>query len=312
MSGSISRLKVKGFRLKGAPVYGSAPVRPIICFVFLILGGLVSAWGQTNTYAVRGVVQGVAADGRGVTVKHEAIPGYMMAMTMDFPVRDTNLLTGVKAGDAVTFTLVVTGDDDWIQSIKRTGRAAVTPVPVALAGAGEELQVGEAMPAMELTDEGGKVIQLADFRGKAVAFTFFFTRCPLPDFCPRMNRNFAEARKLLQADTNGVADWEFLSVSFDAGFDGPETLRGYAQLYRGGDTNGWLFASAGTNTLRAVAPRLDFHFWTENGTFSHNLRTVVVDPNGKVAALFDSNEWTAAELAAAMKKAVLSATDGHR
>ncbi len=43
-----------------------------------------------KTYSVRGVVQAVAPDHWLATIKHEVIPGYMAAMTMDFPVRDTN------------------------------------------------------------------------------------------------------------------------------------------------------------------------------------------------------------------------------
>jgi len=256
-----------------------------------------------KTYAARGVIQQLAADHRHATIKHEAIPGYMAAMTMDFSVRDTNALTGFAAGDGITFSLVVTDDDDWIENLQRTGRTGGVTGPPGWHVAEPELQVGDALPDVEFTSENGRVIHLTDFRGQAVAFTFFFTSCPLPEYCPRMNRNFSEARNLLLVDTNAPANWQLLSVSFDPAFDEPLILASYASLYRGTNAARWLFAVASTNTLAALAPKLDFRFWRENGALSHNLRTVVLDGGGKIFRQFDGNDWTAAELAKALSEA---------
>ena len=288
--------------LPGGDGWVRAGVKAILPLLFLGFA-LLPALAQTNQYPVHGVVQKIDPDRRHVTVKHEKIPGYMMAMTMDFSVHDTNVLTALAPGDEIDFTLSVTADDDWVDNIRRTGKAGVSALPAVQFNV-PELQVGDEMPAAEFTSEADRIIHLADYRGQAVAFTFFFTSCPLPEFCPRMNKNFAEARKLLLADTNTPANWQFLSVSFDPGFDRPENLRLYANLYRGDNTNRWVFAVASPETLRVVGPRLDFHFWRENGTLSHNLRTVVLDPHGRIAAQFDGNEWTPAQLAEAMREAV--------
>jgi len=43
-----------------------------------------------------------------------------------------------------------------------------------------------------------------------------------------------------------------------------------------------LFAVAPTNTLAGLAPNVDLRFWREAGSISHNLRTVVLDTNGKI------------------------------
>jgi protein SCO1/2 len=133
-----------------------------------------------------------------------------------------------------------------------------------------------------------------------VAFTFFFTSCPLPDYCPRMNQDFAATRALLRAAPQAPTNWQFLSISFDPGFDTPEILSGYARLYRGADTNQWLFAALPTNTLDAIAPRLNLMILRAGGGISHNLRTVVLDPQGRIYQLFDGNEWTPRQLADAM------------
>ncbi len=252
-----------------------------------------------QTYSGRGVVQAIAPDGRHATIQHEAIPGYMAAMTMDFSVRDTNAIAGLAPGDKITFTLVVTADDDWIENIRRIGRSGVTGPP-GWSAVEPELAVGDPLPDYEFTSESGQTVRFSDFRGRAVAFTFFFTSCPLPDYCPRMNKNFFEARKILATEPRAPTNWQFLSISFDSGFDTPEILSGYARFYRGGDTNRWLFAVASTNTLAGLAPKVDLNVWRMNGSLAHNLRTVVLGANGKIFKQFDGNEWTPAQLADAL------------
>jgi protein SCO1/2 len=256
----------------------------------------------SQTYSVRGVVQALPPDLRHATIKHEKIPGYMSAMTMDFSVRDTNVLAGLAPGDEITFTLVVTEDDDWIENIRRVGTSGVTG-PAGWHAAESELEVGDALPDAEFTSETGRQIHFSDFRGRAVTFTFFFTSCPLPEYCPRMNKNFFEARKILLAETNVPANWQLLSISFDSAFDQPLILASYAGIYRGTNADRWLFAVASTNTLAGLAPKVDLNFWRENGTISHNLRTVVLDGTGKIFKQFDGNEWTAQQLAAALRAA---------
>jgi protein SCO1/2 len=262
----------------------------------------------TQTYVVRGVVQAIRPDLRQATIKHEKIPGYMAAMTMDFSVRDTNALAGLAPGDEITFNLVVTTDDDWIENLQRVGRKPVASAsgPPGWHIAEPELAVGDPLPDAEFTSELGQKISFADYRGKAVAFTFFFTSCPLPEYCPRMNKNFLEARKLLKDDPNAPANWQMFSISFDSDVDQPLVLAGYAGIYRGLNPDRWLFAVASTNTLAALAPKLDLRFWREAGSISHNLRTVVADTNGKIFKQFDGNDWTPQQLADAIVKAARS------
>ena len=258
-----------------------------------------------QTYDVHGIVRAITPDRRTATIQHQAVPGYMGAMTMDFTVKDTNDLKDISPDDEITFKLVVGEDDDWIEGVHFVAHhiSEVTSNAFVFHADTDELKVGDALPDGELTTESGATVHFSDFHGRALAFTFFFTSCPLPDFCPRMNKNFAEARRILLADSHAPTNWEFLSISFDPDFDRPEILTGYAGLYREGNTNRWLFAAAPTNTLAELAPRVDLHFWRENGSISHNLRTVVLDPNGKITRQFDSNDWTAQDLADAIRDA---------
>lgn len=263
-----------------------------------------------KTYAARGIVRGIAPDRHEATIQHEAIPGYMGAMTMAFIVKATNELDGISPDDEITFKLAVTENDSWIEGVRFVSHhiGEVTNSTFVIHAATEELKVGDVLPDSELTTEDGGTIHFADFRGRAVAFTFFFTSCPLPEFCPRMNKNFAETRKILQADTNAPANWELLSISFDPGFDTPQMLAGFGNFYRGGDTNRWLFTVASTNTLAGLAPKVDLQFWREGGSISHNLRTVVLDVDGKISHQFDGNAWTPQELADAIREAAKAPT----
>ena len=272
----------------GCKPQSSAPVAP--------------ATATNQTYAVRGVIQQIPPDHRHATIKHEKIPGYMAAMTMDFSVKDTNALAGYAPGDQITFTLVVTETDDWIEGLQKVGEHGLTGSP-GWHVVENSLNVGDTLPDYEFTNEFGRTFRFSDFRGSAVAFTFFFTSCPLPEYCPRMNRNFSEAQKLLLADTNAPQNWQMLSVSFDPTFDTPQMLANYGKFYRGDNTNRWLFAVASANTLASLGPKVDLNFWREGGSISHNLRTVVLDPNAKIFKQFDGNDWTPQQLADALAEA---------
>jgi protein SCO1/2 len=257
---------------------------------------------SVKTYEARGVIRQIAPDQRTATIQHEAIADYMGAMTMDFPVKETNELNGLSPGDEITFKLVVRENDDWIEDARFVSHRVenVTSNVFVFHVASAELKVGDLLPDCEFTDENGNRIHLSDFRGRTLAFTFFFSRCPLPDFCPRMSKDFAETRQLLLNTPNEPTNWQFLSISFDPEFDQPSVLSSYADFFRGGSADRWLFAVAPTNTLAELAPRLDLIIMHDGANISHNLRTVVLDPQGRIARQFDGNEWTPQELADAI------------
>ena len=283
------------------------------------MGGMQNNGSMQNTnsdnssvksYRTRGIVEKITQDRHTATINTDKIPGYMDAMTMDYPVLNTDELKGISSGDIIRFTLVVSNDTDWIGGIHRTGHSnavMTNSMPMQMNMSHDvttpELSTGDALPDGVLTAEDGREIRFSDFRGKAVAFTFFYTRCPLPTYCPLMNRNFAAARKLIVSTPNAPTNWEFLSISFDPDSDTPQTLAAYGGFYRNGDPHHWIFASAPTNTLAVLAPALDLMVLREGDTISHNLRTVVLDPRGRIYREFDGNQWTPDQLANALTEA---------
>lgn len=281
----------------------------IITFLFAVAGCKPDSSAPSDknpivkTFDARGVVQQIAPDKHTITIKHEAISNYMPAMTMDFVVKDTNELATISPADEIAFKLVVRETDHWIENIHFESHhaEAVTNIVDKPRTSIIEVKPGVAPPDGGLTAEDGRTIHFSDFRGKVLAFTFIYTRCPLPDYCPRMGNNFKVSRDLLLAKADAPTNWQFLSISFDPKYDTPEVLSRYGDHVRGNNPDRWLFAVAPMETLMYLAPSLNLMVRYENDlTVSHNLRTVVLDPQGRVYRQLDGNLWTPQELADAM------------
>jgi protein SCO1/2 len=178
---------------------------------------------NVTAYEVKGVLKEIRANGWKALIDHEDIPGYMEAMTMLLDVKDTNDLSAVRPGDSIQFRMLVTETDGWIDRVRRIGTnsaPASTNAPAAKASdlkfaEVKQVEVGDMLPDCILTNQAGRQIRLSDFRGKALAFTFIFTRCPFPVYCPRMNNNLGGAQKQL-SELKGNTNWHLLSISFDS------------------------------------------------------------------------------------------------
>ena len=247
-------------------------------------------------------------DGKTVVIKHETVPNYMPAMTMPFEVRDTNELRGLQAGDAILFHMNVTDTDGWIDHVTKV--AASIPVLTSPAQPSlhltrdvEPLNLGDPLPEYHFTNELGQAVSTSQFKGQALVFTFFFTRCPYPTFCPFLANSFEETQKKLEALPNGPANWHLLSISFDTQSDSPDVLKEYASRYNY-DPEHWSFVTGDLTEITAIGDQVGQYFGRDaNGSITHNLRTVVVDARGRVQKVFTDNHWTSSELLAEIVKA---------
>ena len=136
----------------------------------------------------------------------------MPSMTMPFSVRDSKQIAGMRSGDAISFRLTVTDDDSWIDQIKkikadevRLPARVAPPKPRSTSDDSTRLREGDMMPAFELTDQNGERITLETFRGRPFVLTFIFTRCPIPNFCPLMSKNFSELQKAIKNGSGTLA-----------------------------------------------------------------------------------------------------------
>jgi protein SCO1/2 len=254
---------------------------------------------NTQVFQVKGVVREVAADGQTVRIKHEAIPDYMPAMTMEFRPADTNQLKGLTPGDRISFSMMVTEDSGWIDNIRRIGRdesALATNAAPPAAAPDATLKAGDLVPDIALTNELGAAISLGQYRGQALAFTFIFTRCPFPEFCPRMANHFQGAAEILSRAAGGPTNWHLLSLSFDPDYDTPAVLKSYAAAHQY-DPAHWSFATSSSSNILRLARLCDLTVQRDGAGFTHNLRTVVVDTEGRVRNILVGNDWTPRDLA---------------
>jgi len=280
-----------------------------------------------TNYTVRGVVKSMKPEDLQLVIKHEEIPGYMMAMTMPFSVRDTNELRGVTAGDSVEFRMRVTERDGWIDQLRvtsnptateSTNSSPVTATPTTNAPSAfrvlpnvPELKLGDLIPDYALTNQQGVPFKLSDFRGQALAITFIFTRCPFPLFCPRVTDGFATTQKLLLSRPNGPTNWQLLSLTFDPEYDSPETMKAYGQRWKA-DPKHWTLATGAFDQIEPLAISVGLYFGrgVSIADQNHNLRTLVISPTGHLVQQFPGNQWTGEELAAALTAAT-EAKDGR-
>ena len=256
-----------------------------------------------RVFQVKGVVMEVKPDAKSVTIKHEEIPGYMPAMTMPFAVKDPNVLAGVQPGDEVSFRMIVTKDDGWIDQLRTTGRKSGTLSASAHPDADPLLKVGDLLPEHRFVNQFGESFSTSQFRGQALAINFLFTRCPFPTFCPLTAHNFAVAQQRLSADVDSPTNWHLLTISFDPEFDTPPVLKAYAESHAYNPAR-WTFATGKPGDIAAIAEPFGQAFWhDESGGISHNLRTVVIDASGRVQKIFKGNEWKPEELMAEIRSA---------
>lgn len=247
--------------------------------------GSAATRAEPQVFAVKGVVREIKPDGRMVIVQHEEIPNYMAAMTMPFRARDTNELAELKAGDVIAFRLLVTEEESWIDRVTRTGRSLPVEARRAttLTNAPGEFRLA-IIPDFALTNEFGQPLSLRGFQGRALALTFFFTRCPIPEYCPRLTKNFLGAIERLKALPDGPTNFHFLSISFDP-VDTPVLLRSYARQYRY-DSNHWSFVTGNNEQIQELARGFGVGITKEGSVYNHNFSTVIFDAAGRL-----QNQW---------------------
>jgi protein SCO1 len=263
-----------------------------------------TAQSQGKQYPVKGKVVSTDAARGEVMLDAEAIPGFMGAMTMPYKLRTPNIISEFHPGDQITATLYVTDETDLLDQIVITGTAQPDykpPIEYHVPAA------GDVVPDFKFLNQSGKRISIGDFKGKILLVTFVYTRCPLPEYCVRMSKNFAIIDKALAADPALYAKTHLLTLSFDPDYDTPAVLRSYGGAYTGKYTQEsfahWDFAAPGKADLESVDKFFDVGVTPEKDkTITHSLSTLVIGPDGKVFTWYPTNDWTPDQVLTDIKK----------
>jgi protein SCO1/2 len=275
-------------------------------FAFLALAGCHSGEDSATpsttsqnfkVYKLRGKVVSTDAASGQVTLNHDAIPGFMDAMTMPYKLKDANILSELHPGDVLTADVLVSQDpnaDVLLDHLVVVAQARPDYKPAVFYHVPSR---GDTVPDFKLRNQDGRSIHLAQFKGRALLITFIYTRCPLPDFCPRVTRNFAAVDRQLTANPKLYGKTHLLCISFDPEHDTPERLRAYGVTYIGSDATrafaGWDFAVPEKPVLLEMAKYFDVGITHgADDTITHTLSTTLIGPDGKVVRFYPGNEWT--------------------
>jgi protein SCO1/2 len=262
-------------------------------------------------YALKGTVVSVNREKKTAKIDHEAVEGYMDAMTMEFPIHEDWVWDDLTPGSEIRAELVVDSsakDPYWLEKIG----IVAAPKPGQPAPPIDEkfAQIGKEIPDFQLTNQDGKRISTRDFRGKVLAITFIYAQCPLPDYCIKMSTNFSDAANRIMAEPTAKDKFRLLSISFDPARDTPEKLKSYGLGYLGKDAKPdfsvWQLAVGSDKEVRAIADFFGLRYETDQNDktqINHSLRTAVIAPDGKVTKIFPGNEWTVNDLLREMKAA---------
>ena len=269
----------------------------------IILAALVavscSRGPEPKQYELKGQVLGVKPESQEVLIKHQDIKGFMPGMTMPFRVKEAALLNGIQPGDLVTATLVVGETEAHVSTLTKTGHQELDTPPATASSGFELLKDGEQVPDQLLVDQDGKPRPLSSLRGHRVALTFTYTRCPMPNFCPLMDRNFKELQQAIKK-TPSLADVRLLSVSFDPQFDTPPVLKEHAKQLEA-DPLIWTFATGDRDEITRFAAQFGVTVDRAEQNpidITHNLRTAVIDAQGRLVKVHTGNEWKPADVVA--------------
>ncbi len=278
----------------------------------------VAGCKQAQTPQVSGVMQSFTLRGKvlatnpatgEVTLDHEAVPGFMEAMTMPYKLADPSTLSELHPGDRITTRLKVEKDSDGqfhqplLDQIVVVAQARPDYKPSAQYNVPS---TGQSVPDFALVNQNGRTIHLSSYHGKALLITLIYTRCPLSDFCPKMSRNFHQIDQALLADSSLAKKTHLLSISFDPAFDVPSVLESYGRTYTAGlpaeHFQHWEFAAASKDDLTPMEQFFNVGVTGGGQSLTHSLSTVLIGPTGHIEQWYPGNHWNPDEVLQQIRK----------
>jgi protein SCO1/2 len=245
-------------------------------------------------YDLNGKVVAVEKEKHLVTIAHDDIKDYMPGMTMPFPLREEWAYEVLVPGDQITATLVVDGNQSWLENVIITQESTDTSTASSTGGS-VEAKPGDEVPNFGLVNQDGKTIGIHDYRGKALLLTFIYTRCPLPEYCTLMSNNFAQIEGESRKQPALYAKSHLLSITIDPDYDTAKVLRSYGSAHTGRYSDEtfdhWEFASGTKDQVKGIAQFFGLRYFADNDQIIHGLRTVIISPDGKVYKVYRGNDW---------------------
>ena len=255
-----------------------------ICVAYCLLRTPLTA----KVFPVDGIVISLDPTAKTMVVSHRPIGKMMPAMVMPFRVENPVELRGLHPGSRIQFDLNVNQTRSFAQHIRSSGAVDLDiPAPK------DAKRIGELIPDFTLTDQKGRTLTFSSLRGKIVAVNFIYTRCPLPDVCPRLSANFAVMQRRFRARLG--KDLVLLSVTIDPRNDTTYVLDEYATRW-GAIPDAWKFLTGDSAVVARVAGNFGLVYWPDEGSLGHNSTTTIVNRDGRVAAILEGSTFRVDQL----------------
>jgi protein SCO1/2 len=165
------------------------------------------------------------------------------------------------------------------------GAAALSAIAIVLWPRGGEVAIAPSAVGgpFKLTDQNGRTVTEADFKGKPFLVFFGFTHCP--DICPTALFDMSEVFRRLGPDADKV---NAIFISVDPARDTPEKLKDYLQSFHeriSALTGSQADVDAVTKAYKAYAKRVPLE--GNDYTMDHSAIVYLMDKNGRFVAPFN-------------------------
>ena len=273
---------------------------------------IMMACDGNKYYPVVGVITEIHLNRHELTIHHDEIKNFMMAMTMNFKLKQNEDISQFSVGDSIHFRLSFEGNNGYATHFKVIDNVAIDidhdddfwdeDDPYS------PIDIGDTLTDATFTDMFGNTVKLSDSDGKFRFISFIFTRCPMPNMCPALlfkQRYLAE--KL--ADKN----IEMIMISFDYIHDTPLTLKNVYQTTFESHDN-WQMWSSHTHMddLYKLTKQVMFGFWgVEDNDIGHNMRCVLLDPSRRMIKTFDGLDWVPKDAKIIIEEAMIIGKDNY-
>jgi protein SCO1 len=298
---SSQRMRKKSTMLKSAI---STPTQfgLMVCALLLLHG----CGNSRKTYVLTGRIISKQPSSQELIIHNDDIPGFMPAMTMPYAVKDPEGFERVQPADLIRADVVVEQPTQfYLEHLAVIGKSAASTSPQGAPV--RALLIGDKAPDVPLVNQDGKTLRLSQLKGKAVLLTFVYTRCPFPDYCPLLSRQFAAIQNDLAKTPDDYNRTHLVSISLDPNYDKPPILRQYGLSYVEHDPKGfqhWDFVSTKPQDLQILVGSFGLEYSDEDSQISHSMNTILLAPDGTMANMWPGNEWKPSEVADVIRHAL--------